>query len=270
MQTPSEITLTTLSQLIQSVEFHPNSINLRQSHVLIWVTRGQGRALLHGVHRGFGAHNIVFAPAQTLLSLDLGRQILGQALILPHMEHDHWPEQPLLFRVQDIRHQAELTGLLDIMRREIEGQQPMMAQALVAQAALVSIWLQRQMLIRPKPGRTTASERLMRRFCDAIGQHLGNGWNAGDFAEHLDITATHLARVCKQATGMTAADFLTQCILCRAREEICMTPHPFKEIAQTLGFNSAAYFTRFVQQHTQKTPRELRQSYKAQPSGIAL
>ena len=33
----------------------------------------------------------------------------------------------------------------------------------------------------------------------------------------------------------------------------------FKVIAKRLGFGSASYFTRFIRQHTGKTPREMRE-----------
>jgi AraC family transcriptional activator of pobA len=37
---------------------------------------------------------------------------------------------------------------------------------------------------------------------------------------------------------------------------------PMRDIADTLGFGSAAYFTRFISQHSGKTPSKLRKAAK--------
>ena len=79
-----------------------------------------------------------------------------------------------------------------------------------------------------------------------------------DYAETLDVTPTHLTRAVKSATGKTAADLVTERVLHEARVLLSETQQPARQIAAYLGFGSAAYFTRFIQQHTGLTPSKLR------------
>ncbi|WP_223421138.1 helix-turn-helix transcriptional regulator [Tateyamaria pelophila] len=76
----------------------------------------------------------------------------------------------------------------------------------------------------------------------------------------LGVTPTHLTQACKAATGKTAADLLTERVLYAARIALLETSVPVQDVARFLGFGSAAYFTRFIQQHTKMTPTALRRS----------
>ena len=80
------------------------------------------------------------------------------------------------------------------------------------------------------------------------------------YAKELGVTPTHLTRVVKQATGKTAAELLTERVVYAARLLLGETGHPARNIAQDLGFGSAAYCTRFMQQHTGMTPTRLRKT----------
>jgi AraC family transcriptional activator of pobA len=79
-----------------------------------------------------------------------------------------------------------------------------------------------------------------------------------DYARTLGVTPTHLTRTCKTCSGMTASDLLTRRLLHAARDLLETTNHPANRIAATLGFRSAAYFSRFVLHHTGQTPTALR------------
>ena len=79
-----------------------------------------------------------------------------------------------------------------------------------------------------------------------------------DYATALGVTPTHLSRAVKAATGKTAADLLAERTLHAARALLMETDATAQSIAKFLGFGSAAYFTRFIQQHTGHTPSKLR------------
>ncbi|WP_280322780.1 helix-turn-helix domain-containing protein [Sulfitobacter faviae] len=82
-------------------------------------------------------------------------------------------------------------------------------------------------------------------------------------AEHaaaLGVTPTHLTRAVKAATGKSAADLLTERSCHAARRLLAETDHTAAEIAATLGFGSAAYFTRFMQQHSGLPPANCAES----------
>jgi len=227
--------------------------------MLMWFTRGQGRILLDGQRRGLGPHNAVFVPADSLFSVDTGAQTLGQIVTIPVGTSFRLPDMPRHLRVRDGLIQAELTSILDAVQREQTQARPLSNDALEAQVALISVWLRRQIMEEEHiPPRRNAAQRLSRAFTQMIPSEYTSGKPMSDYAAALDVTPTHLTRAVKAATGKTAAELLTERVVHAARSLLETTPHPARNIAEHLGFRSAAYFTRFMQQNTGASPSQLR------------
>ena len=252
--------LLTLGQMTVGGSWKLELAHHRNRHMLVWVTRGQGRVLLDGSRRGVGAHNALFIPANDLTALDMGRGSAGQVLLLPVGSDVTLPERPQHLRVREMAGQAELTTLLETLGRELNGGRPLVHDAVQAYAGLTGVWLRRQMTICEEPERETAARRLSRSFCRRLVDKAGSGETMSDHAEALGVTPTHLTRVSKAQTGRTAAALLTEQQLYMARHLLTGTRAPVKNIAQSLGFGSAAYFTRFIQQHTGQSPLRLRRN----------
>ncbi len=248
-----------LAQMAGNAPWRLGLCHDRPYHTLFWLTRGQGRMLLDGRLRGLGPHNAVFVPAGTLFALDQGRQILGQAVIIPADTPLRLPHMPWHLRVRDVQGQSELTALIEAAQREQARQRPLAQEALEAHVALMSVWLRRQAAQEEHvPPRRSAGERLSQRFTRMIPLHYTSGATLGFYAAELGVTPTHLTRAVKAATGKTAADLLTERVVHAARSLLEGTTHPARNIAQHLGFGSAAYFTRFMQQHAGEPPSKLR------------
>ncbi|MFK7744017.1 MAG: helix-turn-helix domain-containing protein [Roseobacter sp.] len=233
----------------------------RPYDVLIWTTRGQGRLLLDGQRRGVGTHNAILIPAGHLFALDLGRQGVGQAIIIPPICDIAFPSMPAQLRIREVSVMSELTALIEAATREQQLARPLMRQAMEAHLALISVWLQRQMADEQHmPARPNAAARLTALYTRRISAHFHEPMTMADHAEALHVTPTHLTRACKAATGKTAADLLTERILYEARDLLTSTRVPAQDIARHLGFGSPAYFTRFMLHHTKVTPTALRKS----------
>ncbi len=233
-------------------------LHVRTHHLLIWTTRGQGRVLLNGVRRGFGTHNAIFAPAGKLVSIELGLQVQGQIALIPADERFSFPDRAQHLRLQDGTEQLEFIAILEALRRELHEDRPFLAEALHAHTELLSVTLRRDLLAAGDPPRAKAAQKLARAYGDLLSRHFTEGHSMTWYAEQLGVTATHLSRVCKQSAGMTAADMLSQLIQHRARLLLITTDRPMRVIANDLGFGSAAYFTRFCQQHFGAAPSQIR------------
>ncbi len=248
----------------------PWSVELQHSrdyHTLIWQTRGQTRSVIEGLRRGIGAHNVLVIPAGTMFSIEMSRQSFGQVCLIPTGTSLLMPDAPLLLSIQDVRNQAELTGILEAMLREQSQTSPFEDEALSAHGALLTIWLRRAMLRHASPpNRQTAAQKLMRAFAALAERDHASGRPMADYAKTLGVTPTHLSRVCKQATGLTAADVLVQRCLHAARSLLEDSDRAITQIAAELGFTSGAYFSRFVQHHTGASPSALRKAAKARRS----
>jgi AraC family transcriptional activator of pobA len=236
----------------------------RDTHLLIWITRGQGRVLLDGTRRGFGPHNALFIPAGGLMALEFGRGCLGQVMRVPASNAMALPHRPQHLRIVDLNAQSSLTIILDAMQREQTQQATMWHRAMQSHGELVGILLRRQSQ-RDAPGeqKRSAAHRLTQAYCARISKLHRNNITMSDHAADLGVTPTHLTRVVKAETGTTAAGLLTERQLYAARRMLIETNMPIQEIASQLNFSSAAYFTRFITQHSGQTPRALRKQARA-------
>lgn len=255
----ADIRILTLPQLSGGQDWKLQIAHDRTHHLLVWITRGQGRVLLDGQRRGVGMHNALLIPAGALFALDLGRQGMGQVVVIPQGTPLRLPEIPRHLRIRDANSQSELSGLIETAQREQNTPRPLSQDALEAHAALMSVWLRRQIMKDEHvPDRRNAAGRLSARYCALVSARYASGDTMADYAAELNVTPTHLTRAVKAATGKTAADLLTERVVYAARSLLGETQRPAQDIARHLGFGSAAYFTRFMQQHTGHTPSKLR------------
>jgi len=256
-----DLCLVTLAQLAKAGAWQLELAHDRAEHLLIWITKGQGVALLDGVRRGIGTHNALFIPARNLMAIELMRNGFGQALVIPDSANLALPQSVQHLRVRDVAAQAELTALFEAMGREQNAHRPLFHSAMRAYGDLMAVWLRRHLPEDPAP-RHSAARRLVIAYCERLVREYASGASMANHAEALGVTPTHLTRVCRAETGRTAATLLTERQLHAARRLLITTDVPVQDIARHLGFGSAAYFTRFIQQHTQKTPTALRKSVR--------
>lgn len=261
----------TLAQMAPLGSWQASLPHSRPEHLFIWITRGQGRATIRGLRRGIGTNNVLYLPPGTQYSLEIGTQCFGQVLLLDDGDHRLLPTSAQHLRIRDVVAQGELSSIVEMIQREQAQTRALQAEALVAKFNLAAVWLRRQMLAmleegdRVSPalqGRETAGQRLCRRFSDLLEQEFRSGRSMAEYAEMLDVTPTHLTRVCRENAGITAADLITQRVLHEARQLLALPNPPVQNVASHLGFGSAAYFTRFIQNHTGQTPSALRRGAK--------
>ncbi|WP_317054659.1 helix-turn-helix domain-containing protein [Roseovarius rhodophyticola] len=252
--------LKTLAQWVGGAPWRATLPHSRDTHALIWITRGQGRCLLGGRRRGLSVHSAVIIPAHTLFALEPGAQSFGLVCDIPTKSSILMPDEPMVLRIRDPRAQAELTTLMETMQRDQNEARPFWDEALNAHASLITVWLRRAIIAQDEAAlpRETASDRLLSAYAALIERDYATGRSMQDYARRLGVTPTHLTRTCKSAVGMTASDLLTRRILYGARDLLETTDLPANQIAARMGFRSAAYFTRFIQRHTGKSPTELR------------
>ncbi|MEO3414246.1 helix-turn-helix domain-containing protein [Roseovarius sp. CAU 1744] len=229
------------------------------AHALIWTTRGQGLSIIEGRRRGVGVHNAIALPARTLFSFDMGKQVFGLITLIPPGSPILMPDEPQHLRIRDAQAQAELAAILEALQREQTAARDFADEAMVAQAHLLTVWLRRAMIAEEDPlKKATATENLLRAFSALVERDYRTGKPMADYARALGVTPTHLSRSCRQSCGLTAAEMLTQRTVHAAREMLEDGTEPIQNVASYLGFNSAAYFSRFILQNTGHTPSALR------------
>ena len=251
--------LQSLARPLRSASWRLSLLHEDIAHRVIWVAQGQGRMLHCAQRRGVGPGQLISIPAMTPFSFDAGPQFTGHLLrVLPSPDLP-WPSHPFSLRGAEVSDHAQFLSMLESIQREEDRALPHQSEALAALLMLVSIWLRRVSDTSP-PDKPTASDKLVTRYLDAVRDQHVSPVSMGDIAESLNVTPTHLSRVCKTATGHSAADLLNGRKLHAARSLLETDAASAKDIAAQLGFGSAAYFSRFILKHTGQRPLEIRRA----------
>ena len=261
-----EIHIAPLSRLAPDGAWQMQLAHTRSEHLLIWVTRGQGRICLDGEQRGVGPHSAILIPANTLWSAEFTRQCLGQVLFITGPLPQPFPDAPLHKRVTALEEQTRLITLFEAISREQRVQEPLWRRAVHANCELAAIALRRQPAAAGPSVKPSAARKLCQAYCRRIADLHSIHASMADHALALNVTPTHLTRVCKAETGKTAAALLTEHQLHAARSQLIGSELAIRDIASQLGFGSAAYFTRFISQHTGQTPSTLRKAARRKTS----
>ena len=260
-QIPPALALAPLSHGGAAMRWRNESMRSHPTGRLIMVTKGQGRVNVAGLTSGYGPNNMIYLPPQTMYALDLSPTTHGHILTLP--DSDAWPDRPVHLRLLDVWHQKEAVQYLEKIEKELQSIGDDKAAHLWA--GLLAIFVTRQadaqIATASDNRRDSAAARLVARYTALIARDFQLDRGVASFARELDVTPTHLARVCQQIAGRSALALLND----RIHYEACVllrdTDRPVHEIAQILGFASAAYFTRSFHEKTGQTPTAFRRSH---------
>lgn len=236
---------------------------------LLWFTKGQGRITVGGVTRGYTAHNAVFIPAGVMHGFEVGPQVFGTAVFFGRDCDVTLPREAHHLRIRETHVQQELNLILDAIGREMDSDIPAHDRATGHYLGLLSVWLERQIVRAvPEQTRPDAARRLVARYTQLLEREFRSGMGVQDFAARLGVTPTHLTRCCKQTSGRPASALLHDRLIYEARRLLKETDLAVGLIAASLGFTSAAYFTRAFQHQVGMTPTAFRRQPDA-GSGVA-
>ncbi len=80
------------------------------------------------------------------------------------------------------------------------------------------------------------------------------------YAEQLLVTPKYLSAVCKEKTGRTAMDWITESTVSHIKYYLLQTDLTIKEIAFKLDFPDVSFFCKYVKKHLGKSPVEYRKN----------
>lgn len=261
-QLNTALALSAIAQNTGQGRWRTEAMRAHRSPRLIFVGRGQGRITVAGLTSGYGANNLIYIPAGTMYGFEVGPTVFCQMLTIPQAMASEWPMDPVHLRLRDVVAQKELIVHLDALERELKSDKTGHSRAAHYQLGLLAIYFERQLELRPADsgdGRAdTAAARLVAAYTDLIERDFRNHSGVADYAAKLGVTPTHLTRSCKITCGRSALALLNDRILFEARLLLRDSKVPVNMIATSLGFGSAAYFTRAFQTKAGMTPSQFR------------
>ncbi|MCR6500631.1 helix-turn-helix domain-containing protein [Shinella sp. CPCC 101442] len=108
--------------------------------------------------------------------------------------------------------------------------------------------------------------RRMEHLNGLIQQHFRSQKPAQFYAREIGVSPTHLNRIVKVATGLTAHAYIARKLIDEAKRALVFTEMPAQEVGLVLGFADAAYFSRYFLRAAGATPRAFRLAERARLS----
>ncbi|MBP1975054.1 response regulator [Cohnella thailandensis] len=108
---------------------------------------------------------------------------------------------------------------------------------------------------REEPG---LQHNLIRRIAEYIGDHLQDHMTVKQLAEQFHLNASYLSVLFKKETGRTISDFVQEARMNKAKDLLRDPNVKIYEVAEQVGFQTAAYFAYLFKKVTGTTPQEYR------------
>ncbi|NJB81588.1 helix-turn-helix domain-containing protein [Wenyingzhuangia aestuarii] len=132
-----------------------------------------------------------------------------------------------------------------------------MLQAYLKQFIILSVRIQKGLA----PTKTDVETKLFKDFSLLVEQNFKSMHAVSEYAERLALSPKSLTKNFQRVGAESPSDFIKNRILLEAKRQLIYTDVPVKEIAYDLGYNDAAYFTRFFTKAENKSPLQFRKEY---------
>lgn len=245
----------------------------RHEHFLqfLYIRDGSGDALLPQGVVPLTPPCVIAVPPGPVHGFRFSRDIEGLVVTLAPQQLNRviladtqrWLQQPVVMAL-DPEHAD--SGFLDILfyriAAEYEGQLQGREALLETHLATIMLLLSRRM----SPLQADASDpasRHLQSFRDLLSRSFRQQLSVEAYAVLMGISATHLNRVVRQATGKSAHELISERLMDEAKRELLFTGYSVQQVAENLGFADAAYFSRVFRQKVGMTPKAFRQSERS-------
>ena len=104
----------------------------------------------------------------------------------------------------------------------------------------------------------TAAQLIFKQFFTLLRNESENITTVAEAANKLNISPKHFSAICKQVTGRTATDIISENIVANATLLLKNPERSVKEVALKLGFANQSHFGTFIKRHTGMSPQQLR------------
>lgn len=155
---------------------------------------------------------------------------------------------------------AEIIATVELLaeehRRSRFGRVPMLRALALRLAALVS-----RAAEDAAPRRSTRYADRIAALDQLVDENLRNRWSIADYAAALGLTPTHLSRITRAETGLSASRYVERQLFQEARRLLAYTRMSVGEVAWVLGFGDPAYFSRAFRRHAGEPPLAYRQRF---------
>jgi AraC family transcriptional activator of pobA len=240
-------------------------------HQMIFVLRGTGVALADGNRAQFRPPALMLMPAGSVHGFEFEPGTSGHVISLSHeLLRDLVQREPAIGKLFARPATLELPGVA-LRATDLARSVRMLAREsarsghgheLAMQGWLEVMLASALRLSGDAPvtsDRTTGRRRLVARFEELVEKRFRANQSVPDYAHALHVSESLLRTSCLALTGQSPVQRIHARLLLEAKRQLHYTDRPVREIAYALGFDDAAYFTRFFSRRAGFSPRVFRQ-----------
>ncbi|WP_085787348.1 helix-turn-helix domain-containing protein [Ketogulonicigenium robustum] len=219
----------------------------RHGHLfqVLTLTAGSAEVTLDGTDITLHAPAAAVLPALCVHGYRFSRDVDGHVIsLLDGVLHQQGLPQPRAFTCAGPQATPIIAAVTDLRARMAGPHDPLHDLSLRAQTSLLLVTLARAAasdFAPPRPAHNKAAA-----FRHLVEQNFRHDRAVGSYAAQLGISQTHLGRISRQHLGAAPLQIIEQRILLEARRNLVFTHRSIKQIADDLGYDDAAYFTRVL------------------------
>nr|WP_024308455.1 helix-turn-helix domain-containing protein [Pseudomonas sp. P818] len=233
---------------------------------VLYIQSGHAEVDIDGQVRVLDEAAVQVVPALCVHAFRFSEDIQGHVLTLAQPLVDHLgialerPPMtlPVCYLVEG--HRERLDMLFGTLAREYgqhEAGRELMLQSLIS--ALL-VWLARQALAgeRAEALLSDRGRNHLRRFQGLVEQHYREHRPLDWYASQLGLSVAHLNSLCRRLAGQSGLQLIHQRLMLEAKRNLVYTSMTIAQVADSLGFSEAAYFSRFFRRGSGLSPKDFR------------
>jgi AraC family transcriptional activator of pobA len=242
-------------------------------YMLVFVKKGNSRHWVDGIPYVIKPDTLYFATPQQIHVKEKSEPLQGTLIFFTEeflqLEENHLLLQLPVILNPDNQHELALTpdhlayinDILKKMQLEFNTGRDWRNSMLLSYLRVLLIYISR-LYIEQYENTLSSDNMLLKKFRAHIDRQFTTHHLVADYAQLLSISPGHLNDLVKEQSGKTAIEHIHERIVLEAKRHLLHTEWSMKEIAHHLGFEDAAYFSRFFKRLTGGTPAAYRTSIR--------
>ena len=144
----------------------------------------------------------------------------------------------------------EMTDVISKMIKEYSNYYLLRSEILKGLVKVFAIYLTRNTNPNLSAAVTGRDSEMVNRFMTLVSMHFATKKKVSEYADELCVTPNYLNQMVKRATGFPASYHIQQQIVLEAKRQAASSGLRMKEIADALGFQDYAHFSKFFKTYS--------------------
>ena len=247
--------------MIHDWEFKPH--RHQRLHQILVLNAGGGEAILDDRHATLCEHSLINVPQMCVHSFVFKQNTLGwvvtlAAEFLDQVLRSEEGIRPVLAVPSIIESDARQKALVAEIFDEYAKRSFARAHILRSQSALLLGRVAQEMKSLDNSVFQQEDAPIRKRFEKLLEDNFQKHWKVSNYAHEISVSPTHLSRVLRQATGLSASRLIEARVLREARRQLFFTNLGVSQVAYHLGYEDPAYFSRVFSRATGMSPKAFR------------